>query len=134
MSDIVRFTPAPQARESLAVVRVSRAAPIDAALSQKSGNELPLDGKAANVRRLTDSETQKFQQDVKEAVTQMNEYAQSSLRDLSFRYDADRGETIVQVVDRETQEVIRQIPDAVFLKIAQQLAEEAPGALLSAQV
>src|SRR5690606_31339545 len=113
---------------------VSRAAPIDAALSQKSGNELPLDGKAANVRRLTDSETQKFQQDVKEAVTQMNEYAQSSLRDLSFRYDADRGETIVQVVDRETQEVIRQIPDAVFLKIAQQLAEEAPGALLSAQV
>lgn len=44
------------------------------------------------------------------AVAQMNEYVQSTQRDLQFSYDEELGDTIVRVLDRSTQEVIRQIP------------------------
>jgi|SRR5690554_275229 len=53
------------------------------------------------------------------AVAQMNDYIESTQRDLQFSYDDESGETVVKVVDRKTQEVIRQIPDEIFLKISQ---------------
>ena len=101
---------------------------------QKSGNSLPLDEKAANIRQSINKNSEDLQRQVTAAVSHMNDFIQSTQRDLSFTYDADRGETVVKVVDRHTQEVIRQIPDAIFLKIAQQLSDELPGALLSAKV
>lgn len=63
------------------------------------------------------------QPSVQDAVTQMNEYIQSTQRDLRFSIDEDLGETIVKVVDRQTDEVIRQIPNEVFLKLARSLQE-----------
>src|SRR5690554_252687 len=48
-------------------------------------------------------------EDLSEAVSQMNDYLQASQRDLRFSIDEELGETIVKVLDRETQEVIRQI-------------------------
>lgn len=74
-----------------------------------------------------------IQASVRDAVAQMNEFIQSSQRDLHFSYDADSGDTIVQVVDRETQKVIRQIPDEIFLKIANQVSSGGPIHLFSAQ-
>ncbi len=70
-------------------------------------------------RSLNDSK----QPNVQDAVTQMNEYIQSTQRDLRFSIDEDLGETIVKVVDRQTDEVIRQIPNEVFLKLARSLQE-----------
>ena len=67
------------------------------------------------------------------AVAQMNEYIQSTQRDLHFSYDESSGETVVKVLDRVTQEVIRQIPDAIFLKLAQRLDSEGTLHLLSAR-
>ena len=101
---------------------------------QKSGNSLPLDEKAANNRQSLSKNTEDLQRQVTAAVSHMNDFIQSTQRDLSFTYDAERGETVVKVVDRNTQQVIRQIPDAIFLKIAKHLSDEAPGALLSAKV
>jgi len=63
----------------------------------------------------------------------MNAYIQSSQRDLHFSYDAASGETVVKVLDRQTQEVIRQIPDAIFLKIASQKDIGGTLSLFSAQ-
>ena len=58
-----------------------------------------------------------------DAVTQMNEFIQSTQRDLRFNIDRETGETVVKVIDRQTEEVIRQIPDEIFLKLARHLDE-----------
>src|SRR5690606_14329546 len=70
---------------------------------------------------------------VQAAVAQMNEYIQSTQRDLHFSYDQSSGETVVKVLDRVTQDVIRQIPDETFLKLAQHIDSEGSLHLLSAQ-
>lgn len=76
---------------------------------------------------------QTLQENIQAAVAQMNEYVQSSQRDLQFSFDEASGETIVKVLDRETQEVIRQIPDEVFLKLARRLSADEPVQLFSGQ-
>lgn len=44
-------------------------------------------------------------------------------RSLSFTIDDDLGRTIVRVIDRETDEVIRQIPSEEVLRIAQAIGD-----------
>ena len=77
---------------------------------------------------------QAVQEKVQAAVAQINEFIQSTQRDLHFSYDAESGNTIVKVIDRNTQEVIRQIPDQIFLKLAQTLDPETPLSLFSTRV
>jgi len=83
--------------------------------TEKSGNSLPPVSQAANSAV---QDPQEFQAHVEAAVAQMNEFIQSTQRDLHFSYDRAAGETVVRVLDRETQEVIRQIPDETFLQLA----------------
>lgn len=71
---------------------------------------------------------------VEVAVSQLNEFVQSVHRDLQFEVDNDLGETIVRVVDRETQEVIRQIPDEVALRLAEKLQQDEPLTLFDVKV
>jgi len=77
--------------------------------------------------------TKHISEHVEAAVKQMNEYIQSTQRDLHFSYDKASGETVVKVLDRKTQEVIRQIPDETFLKLAQAQVEDGGLTLFSAQ-
>ena len=70
---------------------------------------------------------------VEQAVAKLNDFVQSSQRDLHFAVDSGTGRTIVTVVDRETQEVIRQIPPEVALHLAQKLNDEEPLQLFSAR-
>lgn len=58
---------------------------------------------------------------VERAVAKLNDYVQSYQRDLKFTVDRDLGRPIVHVVDRSTQEVIRQIPNDVTLRLARNL-------------
>lgn len=131
LSKILTAPPLPRAT-------VAAVVPADAASVAPSGNILPLTAVSGptsteNQERAREDSSE-MRERVSAAVSHMNEYVKAAQRDLSFMYDADRGETVVQVIDRNTQEVIRQIPDAIFLKIADQLANESPGALLSARV
>ena len=57
------------------------------------------------------------------AVKQLNSYAQSINRNLEFNVDTDSGQTVVKVIDSETDELIRQIPNEEALTIAKQLDE-----------
>lgn len=61
------------------------------------------------------------QESIEAAVAKMNEYTQSLQRDLQFKLDKASGRTVVTVLDRESKEVVRQIPDEVFLKMARNL-------------
>ena len=101
---------------------------------QKTGNELPAAAEAATIHSASVKDLQAMQEKVQAAVTQINEFIQSSQRDLHFSYDAESGNTIVKVIDRNTQEVIRQIPDQIFLKLAQTLDPETPLSLFSTRV
>jgi flagellar protein FlaG len=61
--------------------------------------------------------------EIEEAVTEINEYVQSIQRDLHFSVDEDSGLTIIRVRDKETGELIRQIPEDIFLNLAQKLKD-----------
>lgn len=97
---------------------------------QKGGNDLPAAEPAATNARV---DVKEMQENVEAAVKQMNEYIQSTQRDLSFSYDKSSGETVVKVLDRATQQVIRQMPDETFLKLARSKDSEGSFQLLNAQ-
>ena len=73
------------------------------------------------------------QKSLEEAVSQLNDYVQSTQRDLHFSFDEDAGKPVVTVLDRETQQVIRRIPDDVVLNLARKLNDDEPLRLFSAQ-
>ena len=80
-------------------------------------------------------EGQKADQDnVEGAVTKLNDYVQSVKRDLQFNLDDESGKTVITVIDSKTSDVIRQIPDDVALKLAQDLQQDEPLSLFNAKV
>lgn len=115
------------------VKSVSASSLVGGAQGQKTGNVLPPVAEAAKSIPQETVNSQAVQEKVQTAVAQMNEYIQSTQRDLNFTYDPGSGETVVKVLDRKTQEVIRQIPDEIFLHLAQQLTPDEPVNLISAQ-
>ncbi len=70
--------------------------------------------------------------DVAEAVEQLNEIMSSKQRSLRFQVDQGSGRTIIVVIDKATEEVIRQIPSEELLAIAQQLTDL--GTLIDARI
>jgi flagellar protein FlaG len=78
------------------------------------------------------NEAQREQLD--DAVSQLNDFVQNVQRDLQFEVDNDSGQTIVRVVDQSTQEVIRQIPDEVALRLAENLQQDEPLTLFNIKV
>lgn len=73
---------------------------------------------------------------VDQAVSSMNSFVQNLQRDLQFEVDLDLGQTVISVVDRSTNEVIRQIPSEEAVARAQRLREQfddAGGLLIKVQ-
>jgi flagellar protein FlaG len=128
MNEVTKVTASPT---QVSPVSVSPQA--GSAKGQKTGNDLPLAAVAAKPQHQEAVNPQAIEERVQAAVAQMNEYIQSTQRDLNFSYDPASGETVVKVLDRSTQEVIRQIPDETFLRLAQKLDTETPGSLFSAE-
>lgn len=60
---------------------------------------------------------------LRNAVDQVNKTIQSLSNDLHFSVDEQTGVEVVKVVDRETKQVIRQIPSEEMVAIAQRLDE-----------
>ena len=61
--------------------------------------------------------------DVEQSVAKIADYVQSIQRNLSFSLDESSGQTVMQVIDSETDQVIRQIPSEYVLELAQNLKE-----------
>lgn len=132
MSEVTRVDARPHP-----VVKIL-APPSSAGVRESSGKVLP--SKVPSVAAQPEVKNQKLEvanaemgKRVQAAVAQMNEYIQSTQRDLHFSYDPDAGQTVVKVLDRSSQEVIRQIPDETFLKLAQTLAPDEPLPLFRAE-
>lgn len=79
------------------------------------GKELPPETQKAEVQA----------EDLEEAVRDMNQHVQQVKRELSFSVDKDSGRTVITVLDKETQEVIRQIPGEEALYFARRFQEGA---------
>ncbi|WP_341582243.1 flagellar protein FlaG [Marinobacter metalliresistant] len=78
------------------------------------------------------SESQREQ--LTDAVSKLNDFVQNVQRDLQFEVDNELGQTVVRVVDQETQKVIRQIPDEVALRLAENLQQDEPLTLFNLKV
>ena len=78
-----------------------------------SGKELPNSAKQQEV----DSAQ------IREAVSQINEFVQSVQRDLAFNLDEGSGRTVIRVIDSDSGELIRQIPSEEVLAMASHLRE-----------
>lgn len=95
------------------------------AMDAASGNNLPVvDERAAELTK----------DQVREAVSRINEYVQQNERTLDFQLDEDSGQTVIRVYDKHSSELIRQIPSELALELAQKLNDEEPTLLFSAQV
>lgn len=58
---------------------------------------------------------------LKSAVAEIEQNVQTVARSLQFAVDKESGRTIITVIDRDTDEVIRQIPPKEVLAIAERL-------------
>lgn len=72
--------------------------------------------------------------EIDDAVQDINEYIQAVHRELQFSVDKDSGRTVIKVMDMETQEVIRQIPNEEALKFARMLEEGADLELINTYI
>ena len=63
-------------------------------------------------------------QELSDATRDISEYIQSVSRSLNISVDGDLGTTVIQVVDAETEELVRQIPAEEILQIARFLSDQ----------
>lgn len=73
-------------------------------------------------------------EDLKEVISQIERYLESSRTGLEFRVDRDLNQVIVSVVDPRDGTVLRQMPSEEALRIARAMADEGDGGLLDALV
>lgn len=97
----------------------------------KGGNALPDETQTESV-----DEAPKVQQvsveQLKSEVARVNDYVQTVQRDLQFSVDEELDRTVIRVVDSDSGELIRQIPDDIFLELARRLKDEGEMNLLNA--
>lgn len=58
---------------------------------------------------------------IKDATKRLQDFVSSVRNDIQFSTDDSSGQTVVKVIDKSTQEVLRQIPSKEALEIAQAL-------------
>ena len=93
--------------------------------------------KVAEADKAKAAEQAASQQDIKDnlesTVNQLNDIAQTIKRDLKFSVDESSGQTIISVVDTQSQKVIRQIPPDYVLNVRENI-ESLKGILFSAEI
>ena len=79
---------------------------------------------AAPVSPLTPQERRQQRQLIRavESVNLSQLFGQST--ELTYSYDSRARKTVLQIVDKETKEVVRQLPEEYLLELAQELEKE----------
>jgi len=100
--------------------------------NSQGGNTLPEQVQNQSTEK---SAPQVQQVSVKELISEValvNDYVQTVQRDLQFKVDEELDRTVIRVVDSDTGELIRQIPDDIFLELARRLKDDGEVNLLNA--
>lgn len=109
--------------------RVTGPAKVASALEQaESGKQLPQEMSATGLP--TDSVDRA--EALASALASINEFVKSIDRELRFTVDDELEKTVIKVIDRGSGEVIRQIPDDVFLELARNLKDDGELHLINA--
>lgn len=96
-------------------------------------NKLPEEGNLSPPP--TQTEVQSVSKpEIREAVSQVNDFIQRVQRDLSFSMDEGSGETIISVTDSESGKLIRQIPSEEVLALAGILKESADSTAAAGEI
>ena len=80
---------------------------------------------SASADKQEDSQKEFSSEELTSAVTEMNSAAQNLQRNLLFSVDESSGSTFVKVVDKETDETVREIPAKEIREIKARLEEVA---------
>jgi len=109
---------------------VAKVTPLNAKASvdSRTGKSLPNPGSdmPAAVSEADSSKSQKSlsNEEVLEAVQNLNDFVQKTRRELNFSVDEQTGRTVVKVIDYATKDIIRQIPAEEILDVARRVAEQ----------
>lgn len=87
----------------------------------KDGIELEKRQEIASKQELSDVIRDMPREELDETVTQLNDSLQNVQRNLEFSIDQDIGKIVINVRDKETDEIIRQIPNEEVLELAKNL-------------
>jgi flagellar protein FlaG len=88
----------------------------------KESNEID----TQNNNKVVDSKSQPAkvsQQEVKSQIEELQQFNQNIDRSLQFKVDEELGVTIVRVVDKQTDELIRQFPPEELINLSRRLKE-----------
>ena len=100
----------------------------------QSSSQAPTEAQQPSKAERLEKRNEAQREQLDDAVSQLNDFVQTVQRDLQFEVDNDLGQTIVKVVDQSTQKVIRQIPDEVALRLAENLQQDEPLTLFNIKV
>ncbi len=103
-----------------AALRPSQSKPIDIV---KSVDEAKPTRQAIAAKGTTQKESGQQLAEANQVVVQLKDKIQTIDRQLEFRVDKESGKTIIKVKDRETGEIIREIPSEEMIEIGQRLRE-----------
>jgi flagellar protein FlaG len=103
------------------VEHANSSAAIQRAALEKVQEKKEAENDPANKNELND--------ELDEKVAQLNDHMQNLHRNLQFKVDEDSGETVVKVIDSETDEIVRQIPSQEVLD-ARHAIDKVKGILL----
>lgn len=85
-------------------------------------------GMVAKTEKATDvpaEEQAKEPSDIDDVVSGLNSLVHELHRELEFSVDRDSGDTVIKVIDRTTDKVVRQIPPEEVLRLRKRLLEAA---------
>lgn len=101
-NEVNTLTPVVATPRSLSLTDTKSAAP------SESGKQVPPPGEAEPKTR--SREAAASEEEVFKAAEKLSQHARAMGRELNFSVDKDSGQTVVKVIDPETDEVVRQIP------------------------
>ncbi len=89
--------------------------------SSQSGSMFGIEKKEENLNSVKSSPLEPGE--AEEIVVELSKMVQNLQRDLVFSLDSKNGSTILRVVDRETEDIIREIPSEDIRRIRERMKE-----------
>lgn len=126
----VTIKPGAGASPSVNAAKPGQDSPASESVPTPNGASLPVNSNSSvsvsengNNTKKQEAKDKPSLQEVIELSEKLNESIQKIQRDLNFHVDEDLGEIVVKVIDRSTEEVIRQIPSEEMLSLSRNIEE-----------
>ena len=88
-----------------------------------ANNAADKERQAVAIAQIHAEQVEMSRDELESVVSQLKDYVQNLQRDMDFHVDDATGRVVIQVIDSNSNEVIRQIPSEEILAIARHLSE-----------